>query len=534
MGDDFSKEKKPGGQSWMHLLFAGIIFALVFCYPWHIPENWGDDDRIVQPEYPWQARKNWRGHGYFMMGDSHTYVLFKAWTHPWHSHRTVGYPAFLYPFLYPDHQKFDKAYAEARKNDIAWWAGTEKPIYSIIAENGLAKKLETVALVQRWLLSLAIVVFYLALIRWFPPFFSFLAMTAALYVAPPPDPQFIMTEPLSCALTYLCGASLLCAPKSRRPYMLFALACLCASLAYLVRPQMISLTALCSLTFLYEMFVAVRKRKFSWALCKPVLAFCPLLLAYGYISWISVLGGHLFLHTIPTPPIASFCYLAESEDAKYMPTERARKLTAYFGEHKAEFRRKINEKMNDGSVPASFRLTDESSAVRTRAILSDMFYYFVGMPEVRKHFKDEDGLRHWDCLHQRVLGMELTAGLWHRHAGEILASHLRNILGVFGYYKDAWWLPSFPDASFAINCIALAFIGTAIIVSIKARWPVLIISGIHILTILVPVFGHTVQSRFVSATELFLLLAGMCSLWSLYRYSRARLGPEKGAAMAEV
>lgn len=531
MEDDFLKEKKDMGPSWLHLLFAGIIFALVFCYPWQTESDWEEDEFIQTPEFPWQARKNWRGHGYFFGGDTHTYVLFKAWKHPWRSHRSIGYPAFLYPFLYPDHQKFDKAQAEARKNG-PWGAGTKKPIYTVIAEIGLEKKFETVALVQRWILSLAIVLFYLALSRWFPPLFSLVAMVAALWLAPPPDPLRIMTESLSCSLAWFCGAFLLFAPKTRHQVPCFALASLCAALAYLVRPQMLSLTALLSLVFLYIVFLWSRRESVR-GIFKAAVAFSPLMLSYGYIAWLSVTGGHLFLHTEHTARFSEFCYFGETADTPHMPTERARKLTLWFGEHKAEFINKIITVNRDEALSSKIRIIGNESPVRKRTVLGESFLYHTGWPETMKHFKDERGIGGLSLLEGNILGRELTSGLWQRHSAAMLTLVWQNLIGALGYYRDVWHLTRLPRLSFAFNIAALSLCAWLILRGDKCRWPLIMMVGIHLITIL-PAACHFVMRRYVEPTEAFLLLAGMCSLWRLFCRGRTHLRPQNAGVAAPV
>lgn len=170
------------------------------------------------------------------------------------------------------------------------WDSPEAHIYSIASEVGIAKKFEPIVLTQRLILSFAIAVFYLSLCRWFSPVFSFLALCTALWLAPPPNPHLILTEPLSCALTWLCGAFLLFAPVSAQKKSCYTLACFCAAFAFLVRPQTLSLTGICSLVFLYEIIFSGNIRSLS-NLFRKAATFSPLLLAYGYIAWISMTGG---------------------------------------------------------------------------------------------------------------------------------------------------------------------------------------------------------------------------------------------------
>lgn len=441
----------------------------------------------------------------------------------------MGYPAFLYPFLYPDHQKFDKAQAEARKNGVKWWAGSRKPIYEIVAESGLAKKFETVALVQRWILSLSIVVFYLALCRWFPPLFSFLAMAAALWLAPPPDPLRILTEPLSCSLAWFCAAFLLFAPKARHQVACFALASLCAGFAYLFRPQMLSLTGFLSLLFLCLAF-SWSRRESCRGIFKAALAFSPLLLSYGYIAWLSVTGGQFFLHTHPNMSISAFCYFGETADAPHMPTERATKLTLWFGEHKAGFINKILALKSDEALSSKIRITGHESSVRKRGVLGDTLAYQIGWPETLEHFKNEKGIGGLSLLERNILGRELTSGLRHRHSGEMLTSIWQNFIGALGYYSDVWHLTLLPSLSFTLNIFALSLCAWALIIRDKARWPLIMMVGIHIMSILTASCGHFVMRRYVEPTEAFLLLAGMCSLWILCCRGWAHRHPQSRGA----
>lgn len=525
--------KNNGAHKIVLILMPALLFILVFCYPWQTESDWEEDEVILAPEYPWQARINWRGHGYFFGGDTHTYVLFNAWKHPWRSHRSIGYPAFLYPFLYPDHQKFDRVQADARKNGIKWWAGTEKPIYEILAEAGLAEKFETVALVQRWILSLAIVLFYLALCRWFPPLFSLLAMLTALWLAPPPDPLRILTEPLSCSLGWLCAAFLLFAPKARHQVACLALASLCAALAFLVRPQMLSLTALLSLLFLYLLF-AWSRRESVRGFFKASLAFSPLLLSYGYIVWLSVTGGQLFLHTHPNVSFSAFCYFAETADAPYMPTERARKITVWFGEHREGFINKILNFKSDEALSSKIRLTGHESPVRKRAVLGDTLLYHTGWPDARKNFRNEKGIAGLSLLEQYVLGRELTSGLRKRHSGEMITSIWQNFIGALGYYSDVWHLTYLPRLSFTLNIVALGLWAWVLIISAKTRWPLIMMMGVHIMSILTAACGHFVIRRYVEPTEAFLLLAGMCSLWILFCRGRSHLRSQDPVRSTQV
>lgn len=483
------EDKKTGGRSWLRFFGAGLLFILIFCYPWEL-------------------QKNWQGGTYVLAPDTVTYIGFTAWKDPWQSGRSIGYPAFIYPFLYPDQQKFIKTVFTALDSGTNIWASPEPPIYTIATEVGIGKKFDTIVLVQRLILPLAIAVFYLSLCRWFHPVFSFLALCGAFWLAPPPNPHWILTEPLSCALTWLCGAFLLYAPTSTRKSLYYALACLCAACAFLVRPQTLSLIAICSLIFVYEIIFS-RNGRLRVALLRKAVAFSPLLLAYGYIAWISVTGGGLHLHTLSDVYYSAFNAYAEAEDAEYMPSERSRKFTAWFGEHKKEL---IGVAETRGG-----RIPEDASPPRRRLLIGDGLLYRGGMGATITKFANTKDLAHRPRLSQAVFGKELVAGLQKRHRVEILVARWKNFLGALGYYKDVYKLHHFSNATLIINIMALFIASAAIITKVQIRWPLIMMTGIHIMAILVPSFGHIVISRYVEPTEPFLLLAGMCALWAFFR-----------------
>lgn len=458
--------------------------------------------------YPWQLQKNWQGGNYLLAPDTPTYIGFTAWTDPWQSARSIGYPAFIYPFLYPDQQKFIKTVNAATHAGTNIWASPEPPIYAIATDVGIGKKFDAIVLVQRLILPLAIAVFYLSLCRWLSPVFSFLALCAALWLAPPPNPHWILTEPLSCALTWLCGAFLLYAPTSTRKSIYYAFACLCAACAFLVRPQTLSLTGVCSLIFLYEIIFS-GKGRFRVALLRKAVAFSPLLLAYGYIAWISLTGGGLYLLTLSDVYYSSFNAYADSEDAKYMPSERSRKFTAWFCEHKEELMGMM--KARGSSIP------EDASPPRRRLLIGDGLLYRGGMGAAITKFANTKDLAHRPRLSLAVFGKELIGGLQKRHRAEILIGRWQNFLGAFGYYKDVYRLPHFPRATLIINMVALVITSAAIIIIVQIRWPLIIMTGIHIMALLAAAFGHVVISRYVEPTEPLLLLAGICALWALFR-----------------
>lgn len=506
-------------------LLAAVLFALVFCYPWEMQKDWENMQPITAAEYPWQARKNWQGHGYFLFSASEWFIVFRAWLDPWKSHRSLGYPAFLYPFLYPHQQKFREALTEAYKAGTSIWG---KEVDTIAAQTGIAGGLENAALVQRCMAALAVGLFFLSLCRWYSPIFSFVALLAALCLVPPPDPQFIMVEAVSSPLTWFCGAFLLFAPKSKRKGACFALACLCASLAYLVRPQALSLTGFCSLVFLCQFFADVKKRSLT-ALLRTGLAFCPLLIAYGYIGWLSVTAGQLSLHTHPTIPFSTFAYFAESEDVPFMPTERAKKFTAWYGEHKKEFLEIIDKR--PGGIFANFHLTEHDSPPRSRLVLGDLLVYRIGMPDAWRHFKNEPGIGGLSIREKHIFGRELNSGLRKRHMGEMLVIRWQNFLGALGYYGDVWHLKHFSRATFAITMAALLLTGAAMACCGAPRWPLAVMAGIHLMALLAAALGHVVIRRYIEPTETLLLLAGICSLSVLASGIRRRWQgrPSRGA-----
>lgn len=484
--------KKSTRSSWLRFFCAGIIYVLIFCYPWH-------------------TQKNWQGHDYFLQPDTASYMYFGEWSDPWHSYRSIGYRAFLYPFLHHEHQKFLNAIMAAPQEGIDVWAGPEQPLYAIAAEVGIAGKFETIALVQRVTLALAYAVFYLSLCRWFNPLFSFAALLAALWLAPPPNPQFILTEPLSCALTWFCGAFLLNAhKKNTHQTVFFSLACLCASLSFLIRPQTLSLTGVCSLVFLYQVIVWGRKSP-ATACIKAAAAFFPLLLAYGYIGWLSLTGGHLFLHTNWDIYYSSFFYFADAEDVRHMPTERAKKYAAWYGAHREEF---FNNMKNGQGGFRKIHFAQNSPAY-IRCAVGDSLVYSGAWQKAEEHFKHEQGIGGLSLLGRSIFGKELNAGLLERHIGEMLVNKWENFIAGFGYYYDVWYLRHMSRATFAINMLALLLSISAVMISIKSGWPIIIMAGIHVMAILAAALGHFVVSRYVEPTQAFLLLAGMCSLWIL-------------------
>lgn len=477
------------------LLLATLIFVLIFFYPW-------------------QGQKSPHSPGYIWTPDSPSYIWAGGWLDPWRSFRSIGYPAFLHPFLYPDHQKFATALSDAYRAgiDVGGIGGPKTPAYTIAKEVGVAGTLAMVAFVQKVLLALSIAIFYLALCCWFPSIFSFLILGGIMWLSPPPDPSYIMTEPLSCALTWLCGAFLLYAPKSGWQASLFALSCLCAALAFLVRPQTLALTGLCSLIFLYEVFLQAKHQRIR-AIFKQALAFSPLLLTYGYIGWLSITGGQLFLHTLYPVYYSSFCYYAEAEDAQYMPTERSRKFTAWFGEHKKEFVDKI--KKREGRYSNIYFLTKHDSPVRERGVIGDALIHSAGLPEAFKHFENEKDIAHLGLLEHNIFGKELASSVRHRHMRAMLVNHWHNLIGGLGYYRDVWHLARLPRASFAINLMCLTLCACAFVACANIRWPLVILVGIHLMSLLVAALGHFVLSRYVEPTEPLLLLAGFCALWGL-------------------
>lgn len=480
----------------LRLLFSVFLFVLVFWYPCEYEKT--DTDYVLFPDSP-------------------TYIAFSGWLDPWRSHRSIGYPAFIWPFLSSDRHKFLNALNDAHRTGINVWAASKKPLYTIAEETGVAKKFQNIVLAQRVILALAISIFYISLSQWFSPVFSFVALVIAVYLAPLPNPKFILTEPLSCALTWFCGAFLLSARKSPRPFACFALACLCAALAYLVRPQTLFLTGLCSVIFLY---VALRTARRSLAaFLKLAIAFSPLLLAYGYIGWLSATGGQVFLHTHPNMYYSKFCFFAETEDSQYMPTERAKKITAWFGKHKAE----LIEKMKNGEDGyAQINITEGDSPPRKRARLGDGLSYGP-LRAVWMHFKDDREIANLSLRGRVILGKELNVGLMYRHCCEILVSNWHNFIGGLGYYRDVWHLADFPASSFAINILALMLGVAAITLCPKVRWPIILMLCFHMGALLTAALGHFMLARYVDPTETFWLLAGMCSLWALRPRSTAHM-----------
>lgn len=504
--------RKDDVRGWLRYLWAASLFCIVFLYPWQSQINWVSHDFLLSPENAWQNPINWQGHAYLMSRDSPTYIFFDAWLDPWRSHRSIGYPAVLYPFLSPDQQKFTQAVREAMRAGRDVWAGPEQLIYAIATDAGIAQKLEMVAFMQRVMLALAISVFYLSLCRWFPPLFSFLSLCMALWLAPPPNPLFILTEPLSCALTWLCGSFLLYAPKSPHRLLCFASACLCASCAFLIRPQTLSLAGLCSLIFVYQGFVFLKKGQLP-PLFKIALAFLPLLIAYGYIIWISMTAGFVSLYTDANINFSSFCYFADLEDAKHMPTERARRFTELYGAHKHQFIKRIKEGYY--RERREIQLAEDASPARKRAILGDVPLYYAGFQEIWKRMVQEKSLGSLNLLQRNIFGRELASGLQKRHFGDMLVNRWHNFLGALGYYRDVYYLGLLPHVTFPINILALALTGVAIVACKRFRWVLVIIAAIHVMAILAATFGHFVLGRYVEPTEAFLLLAGLCSLWAL-------------------
>lgn len=477
----------------LRFFLAVTTFFLIFFYPFH----------------SWQNGKNPLGQDYILFPDSNTYIFFKTWEDPWGSVRPIGYPAFLYPLLSPIQKELYPS------KDL--WGRPSRATYTVVTEKGFASNFERVVFLQRIILALGISLFYLSFCRWFPPLFCFMALIGALWVAPPPDPQWIMTEPLSNAFTWYCAAFLLFAPRSRRQRICVALACLSASLAYLVRPQSLSMTALCSLIFLYEAIVCLKLRTSLRTFLKSAMAFTPLLLAYGYIAWLSLSAGQIFLHTNCEVYYATFGHLAEAQDVPYMPTERAKKFTARFGEYREDFLKKMEE----GKGPyVRHRLRKQMPAAQRGMAIGRAFLYAFSTDMMWNHFKD---LKTLNCLQKSIFGKELTSGLWHRHKYEMLTSSLYHFISGLGYPPNVWYLPLFPRTSFVINMVAIALTAFAFVVWRKGRWPVLLLAGIHLLAILTAACGHFVLARYVSPTEAFLLLAGMGSAWFLIEYAYNRL-----------
>ena len=478
---EFRKIKNIKMEGLVRTVCAGMLFLFVFCFLW-------------------QSQKNCQSGNYLLSRDSPTYVEFNAWKHPCQSGRTIGYPAFIYPFLYPDQYRFIKACNDARRGGINIWASPEAPIYAIASEIGIAKKFEAIVLAQRLILSLAIAIFYLSLCRWFRPISSLIVFYIALWMASLPNPYIIMTEPLSCAFTWLCGACLLFAPTSRRKYLYYMLACLCASFAFLVRPQTLSLTGLCSLILIYEVFFSEKPWSIH-ALFKKAATFSPLLLAYGYIAWISVSGGGLHLHTLVEVYNSAFCTYAEAEDANYMPTERSREFTKWFGEHKEEL---IHTMKNKGNS-----ISPDASPPHARQFIGDGLLYRGGMAVEFYKLAMKNDTPPRIRLRQAIFARELMSGLKKRHASEMIVGSWQNFLGGLGYYKDIYTLPHFPGATLIINMGALVLAVVGAVTGVRIRWPLTIMAGIHLMALLAAAFGHFVIARYVEPTEPFLLLAGM-------------------------
>lgn len=505
MHDVFTQGDGRAKHSWLRILFSVALFLLVFSYPWNGQTNW------MHKNYYWSwslADKEWevlQDRSYFLVPDSPTYIYFGGWLDPWRAHRSIGYPAFLYPFIYKERQKFIQAFMNAAKSGIDLFMGTPKPIYNLAEKTGIALRLETIVLVQRLFLALGIAVFYLSLCRWFPSIYSCAALLAALWLAPPPDPRFILTEPLSTALTWFCAAFLLFAPRSRWQRTCFALACLCASVAYLVRPQTLSLTALCSLIFLYHIY-KYRIHGLCSSFVRASFVFSPLLLAYGYIGWLSIMGGQIFFHTHQNAYLSPFCYFAEIEDAANMPTERAKKLTIMYATRKAE----LMERAKNGEFQQSF-LASDASPVRKSALLGDVIAY----SDPFNHEIWRAAVGYLPLIERNILGRELMAGLRQRHGREMIANSWRNFLGALGWYHDVYFLGLLPRATFAINIFALILSVLTFAVCPKTRWPLSMMIGIHVIAIISAVVGHFVLGRYVAPTESLLLVAGMCSLREL-------------------
>lgn len=485
------KEKKVDWQAVFRFMLAALIFFLIF---------W----------YPWQNQNTSENQGYFLSRDTRGYMLFSGWRDPWRSYRSIGYRLFLYPFLHHDVQKFTLAWDKARNAGIDVWMDNAKPLYSIAKETGIAKKFKAISLVQRIVEALAFSVFYLALCRWLPAAPAFIALLVAVLFAPPPSPYAILTEPLTCALTWFCAAFLLYAPKSTLKIFCVAMACLCASLAFLIGPRTLSLVGLCSLIFLGLAWCRIRER--AWLrLVKSVCAFSPLMLAYAYIGWLSVTGGQVFLHTQWDVPYFTFLYLAEAEDIQYMPTERARKYAIWYVERKKDFFNAI--KNGTGGFPKFD--AQLHSPVSARGNMGNLLVYYGPLRESWKYFKNDKDIANPRQNIKATLGKELTAGLWHRHTGDIILGWGQNFIAGLGYYKDVYLLRLLPSVSFAVNMGALILAVLAIMLYPGTRWPIGIMVGIHIMAIIATAIGHFMIGRYVISTQPFLLIAGVYSLWFL-------------------
>lgn len=197
-----------------------------------------------------------------------------------------------------------------------------------------------------------------------------------------------------------------------------------------------------------------------------------------------------------------------------MPTERSRKFTAWFGEHKEELIDKIK---NNG-----VQFPENASEPWIRVLRGDGLLYYGGLGEVWKHFSKEKGLSRLDRRERAAFAKELTSGLRKRHTFEIFSNRLQNFLAGLGYYRDIYYLHHFPNTTFLINIIALTLSVAGIALVARIRWPVAIMGIIHIMALLAAVFGHFVLGRYVEPTEPLLLLAGMCSLWALCGHKIAR------------
>ena len=206
---------------------------------------------------------------------------------------------------------------------------------------------------------------------------------------------------------------------------------------------------------------------------------------------------------------SAFNAYAEAEDAEYMPSERSRKFTSWFGEHKKEL---IGVAETRGG-----RTPEDASPPRRRLLIGDGLLYRGGMGATIAKFANTKDLAHRPRLSQAVFGKELIAGLQKRHRVEILIGKWQNFIGALGYYKDVYKLHHFSNATLIINIMALFIASAAIITKVQIRWPLIMMTGIHLMAILVPSFGHIVISRYVEPTEPFLLLAGMCALWAFFR-----------------
>lgn len=485
---------------------AGLLFLLIFWYPWETPDYLKT----------WESRQ---GDTYILMPDTPSFIAFRAWKNPWQSIRPIGYPLFLYPFLRHDRQPFMRALHEAGRSGFQNWFDDDEPIYTIPRKLGIDRKFEAVALVQRVILALGIALFYLSLSQWFGEIFALVALLAALCLSPPPPPQAIMTEPLACALTWLCGAFLLHAGASARRGLCFALACLCAGVSFLIRPQTLSLTGLCSLLFLYEVFIAGRKHRIA-AFFKQALVFSPLLIAYGYIAWLSVTGGHLFLHTMPEVHYLTVYYYADAEDARHMPTERARKFIEWYAQQKEGLVKKI---------PLSPKA---SPPKREHTVGATILHSWAdGESGIWKHFAKENGIGNLARLGRSIFAKELLAGLQPRHSGELLTARWEHFISAFGYYDDVYRLAPFPRATFALNILALALSLGAIAVCPRYRWPLVIMLGIHIMAVLAASLGNVILQRYVEPTVPLLFLTAFCSCLvlgeKLYARLKGRSGPRE-------